>query len=365
MENFMNKLKNPIFSDFLEQWVEEELKNSSRSENTFSTYLGIVKNIQTSSLGSLRLHSITTKHLQDFMDELSFGEKSYAKTTCNCYMSVLHNIFRFAIFPKQYISSDPMDFVINKKKKNDFSFISTQSHSYNTITSQQFLKITDYLKKRNSSSLLPIQISYYSGLRLGEVCGLTWDDINLEDRSLIVKRTLFYNSYRHRMEIGPTKNGKSRIVDFGLKLFSILKEAKEKQSSYEFFHSPHLYQNYYRKVFDLNRFHFDLYHFRNKETISHSMNPINFVCRLTNGSYLSPRTVQNMCISARRSITGIEQFHFHSLRHTYTSNLLDHGASPQDVQELLGHADVRTTMNIYAHSQRNSRKKSVLLLDEI
>ena len=58
-------------------------------------------------------------------------------------------------------------------------------------------------------------------------------------------------------------------------------------------------------------------------------------------------------------------FHFHQLRHTFTSNLLSNGATPKDVQELLGHADVSTTMNIYAHSTREAKRSSARLLDKV
>ena len=58
-------------------------------------------------------------------------------------------------------------------------------------------------------------------------------------------------------------------------------------------------------------------------------------------------------------------FHFHQLRHTFTSNLLSNGAAPKDVQELLGHADVSTTMNIYAHSTREAKRSSARLLDKV
>ena len=58
-------------------------------------------------------------------------------------------------------------------------------------------------------------------------------------------------------------------------------------------------------------------------------------------------------------------FHFHQLRHTFTSNLLSNGAAPKDVHELLGHADVSTTMNIYAHSTREAKRSSVRLLDKV
>ena len=58
-------------------------------------------------------------------------------------------------------------------------------------------------------------------------------------------------------------------------------------------------------------------------------------------------------------------FHFHQLRHTYTRNLLANGAAPKDVQELLGHSDVSTTMNVYAHSTRKAKRESAKLLDKV
>ena len=51
--------------------------------------------------------------------------------------------------------------------------------------------------------------------------------------------------------------------------------------------------------------------------------------------------------------------------HTFTSNLLSNGAAPKDVQELLGHADVSTTMNIYAHATRKAKRSSARLLDKV
>ena len=71
--------------------------------------------------------------------------------------------------------------------------------------------------------------------------------------------------------------------------------------------------------------------------------------------------------ASRRRIVyqGMDDFHFHLLRHTYTTNLLSHGAAPKDVQELLGHSDVSTTMNIYAHATREAKRTSARLLDKV
>ena len=92
---------------------------------------------------------------------------------------------------------------------------------------------------------------------------------------------------------------------------------------------------------------------------------ISFVCLRPDGAYESPSTVGVMTRSAKKKLEGFEDFHFHMLRHTFTSNLLSNGVAPKDVQELLGHADVSTTMNIYAHSKREAKRTSARLLDKV
>jgi len=68
---------------------------------------------------------------------------------------------------------------------------------------------------------------------------------------------------------------------------------------------------------------------------------------------------------AKKKVEGLTDFHFNMLRHTFTSNLLSNGATPKDVQELLGHSNVSTTMNIYAHSTREAKRSSARLLDKV
>ena len=64
-------------------------------------------------------------------------------------------------------------------------------------------------------------------------------------------------------------------------------------------------------------------------------------------------------------VDGLDDFHFLMVRHTYTSNLLLVGAKPTDVQELLGHSDVNTTMPIYAHATREAKNTPARLLDNV
>ena len=88
--------------------------------------------------------------------------------------------------------------------------------------------------------------------------------------------------------------------------------------------------------------------------------------------YQTGRSIRSSCNGrdsfkdSKETIVGLDDnFHFHTLRHTYTTNLLSNGAAPKDVQELLGHSDVSTTMNVYAHANREGKRNSARLLDKV
>lgn len=93
------------------------------------------------------------------------------------------------------------------------------------ISHNDYEKLIACLEKKNVSAVLPIQIAYYAGLRIGEVDGLTWQDINLEEQYLTVKRSVRYDGAKHKTIIGPTKRKKVRTVDFGDTLTAILIQA--------------------------------------------------------------------------------------------------------------------------------------------
>ena len=95
----------------------------------------------------------------------------------------------------------------------------------NAITHEQFLSLVSFLEEKDNPAVLPIQIAYYAGLRIGEACALAWSDINLDEQYLTVRRSVRRNSARRKMELGTTKRKKVRTVDFGDALTSILKKA--------------------------------------------------------------------------------------------------------------------------------------------
>ena len=232
-----------------------------------------------------------------------------------------------------------------------------------TLNYEQYQRLEDFLRRKNNPALLPIQIAYYTGLRIGEVCGLTWQDINLEEQYLTVRRSMRYNGARHKTEIGATKRKKIRTVDFCDTLAAILKTAKTEQHKNRFRYGELYSLNYYLEVKEKDRTYYEVYSLPRSEEVPEGYKELSFVCLRPDGAFEAPSTVGIMCRTARKKVEGLEDFHM--LRHTYTSNLLSNGAAPKDVQELLGHADVSTTMNIYAHATREAKRTSARLLDKV
>ncbi len=80
-----------------------------------------------------------------------------------------------------------MQYIKLKRKAEEVDLFSEEDMGQSgtqPISHDDYEKLIAYLKKKNVSAVLPIQIAYYAGLRIGEVCGLTWQDINLEEQYL-------------------------------------------------------------------------------------------------------------------------------------------------------------------------------------
>ena len=112
-----------------------------------------------------------------------------------------------------------MQYVVMKHKKNDMDLFAEETDTDNgkvkPLSFEQYQKLIALLGKRSKDAILPVQLAYFTSLRLGEVAGLTWQDINLEEQYLTGRRSVRYNGSTHKHEISSTKRKKVRIVDFG------------------------------------------------------------------------------------------------------------------------------------------------------
>ena len=330
-KKFVAKSENATVGMLLDMWVEEELKPGGLSNGTVMAYQGTVNRIKQHPIGSRKLKTVTADHLQAYMDFLSFGGTNPDGTTARAlskgylrlFSAVLQGAFRFAVFPKRLITFNPMQYVIWRGKKEDYDLFSDEdgdTASTPTLSHEQYLKLEEFLKKKDNPALLPIQIAYYTGLRIGEVCGLTWQDINLDKQYLTVRRSMRYNGARHKTEIGATKRKKVRTVDFCDTLATILKAAKTEQHKNRFQYGGLYHLNYYAEVKEKDRTYYEVYSLPRTEEIPEGYKEIYFVCLRPDGAYEAPSTVGIMCRTASRKVEGLEGFHFHQLRHPYVKH---------------------------------------------
>ena len=218
-KKFIAKADNITLGQLLDTWAEEELKTGTLSNGTVGTYLQAINRIKNHPVSRRKLKTVTLGHLQQFMDIMSFGgtiedfvSKGYSKDYVRTFSAVLQQSFRFAVFPKQYITFNPMQYVVMRHKKDDMDLFAEETDTDNgkvkPLSFEQYQKLTAQLGKRSKDAILPVQIAYFTGLRLGEVAGLTWQDINLEEQYLTVRRSVRYNGAAHKHETGSTKGKK-------------------------------------------------------------------------------------------------------------------------------------------------------------
>ena len=261
-KKFIAKSENITIGELLDIWAEEELKTGTLSNGTVQNYLGAITNIKKHPISERKLKNVTSEHLQAFFNLLSFGgtypdgseRKGYSKDYIRSFSAVLQQSFRFAVSPKQYITFNPMQYIKLKKQAEDVDLFSDDEveEGIQPISHEDYERLIEYLKVKNPPAILPIQIAYYAGLRIGEVCGLTWQDINLEEQYLTVRRSMRYNGARHKTEIGATKRKKIRTVDFCDTLAAILKTAKAEQHKNRFrygeLYSQELVKNFQKEI---------------------------------------------------------------------------------------------------------------------
>ena len=173
-----------------------------------------------------------------------------------------------------------------------------------------------------------------TGMRLGELLALTWDDVNLNQKYLIVRRTLarIKNRYskdeKYKLVPQEPKTEKAkRLIPLPDSIIPVLIQHKEQQE---------------KEKAEAG----DLYEDRN------------IVFSTDTGRYVHPR---NFMRSFYRIVekAGIPRANVHSLRHTFATRMLELGESAKVVQELLGHKNITQTLNTYTHVLEDTKKAAM------
>ena len=165
-------------------------------------------------------------------------------------------------------------------------------------------KLVNFLYQDMDIYKLGILICLFTGLRLGEICALKWDDIDMNLKILHVNRTvqrIAVERGTQLLESNPKTVCSKRELPISDQLHDMLCKFQQSEG----------------------------YLFRRKMP-------------------LEPRTYQNK-FKSYLQMAGIEEINFHALRHTFATNCIENGADVKSVSEMLGHSDVKITLNRYVH----------------
>ncbi len=183
-----------------------------------------------------------------------------------------------------------------------------------------------------------------TGLRTGELIGLTWDAINFDKRTLTVNKTLEYRHKQGYWRAGPPKTPQSyRIIPLTERAYNILKEIWDNRE--------------HRKNSPLLSETLEYIDRRTGATSQLVMGDLVFInWRMgepaKNSSY--DTHLYKLCDEA-----GIKRFCMHALRHTYATRAIEAGMQPKVLQKLLGHASIKTTMDRYVHVTTESMGEAI------
>lgn len=177
----------------------------------------------------------------------------------------------------------------------------------------------------------------YTGMRLGELLALQWKDINFKEHTIAITKTLYSprNNERYYQLLPPKTQGSIRTIKVDPNIISLLKKHKAEQNEIKLRMG-------------------ELYH------------DLGFVFARPSGFPEVPKKIEIRMKRLLRIANIHKHVTPHSLRHTHTSLLIEAGVGIKEIQQRLGHADIETTMNIYAHltkdlEERASQKFSELM----
>lgn len=195
----------------------------------------------------------------------------------------------------------------------------------NLLSETEQIKLKKYISDNIDTTKIGIMLSYYAGLRIGEVCGLKWSDIDFEKNTLAVSRTV------------------QRIIKKnGSKSTQIIVSSPKSMTS--------------KRTIPLPRFLCDILKNRKSSNNAYIISG--------NEKITEPRTMQYRFKSILKK-ANLPSVNYHSLRHMFATNCVKLGFDVKTLSEILGHSTVETTLNRYVHSSMERKIVCMNLISKI
>ena len=308
--------------EWLDSWTADYLNDVK--PRTIESYTEQIKNHIKPALGAVKLETLTTPAIQRFYNQLGMerdGKAGLSPKTVKNIHGILHEALQQAC-KVGYIRTNPTDAcTLPRAEKKEIKPLDSD-------------EITAFLKAIQGHQFETVYIvTLFTGLRRGEVLGLTWDAVDFDNGTLLINKQLQkIPGERAAFRLVSTKNSKGRMITAAPSIFAALKKYRARQAEWRL-KAGELWEN------------------------------SNFVFTNELGHHLSPHTVYHNYKRIVASI-GIPNARFHDLRHSYAVAALKEGDDVKTVQQNLGHHSAAFTLDTYAHATAEMKRESAARMEK-
>ena len=336
---------NLTINDLYNSWIQ--LKRGLK-DNTFSNYKYMYTQFVEPDFGKNKLVDLKRSDVRGFYNFLA-EERHIQVNTIDSIHTVLHQVLELGV-EDDYLRYNPSDNALKElKKARNFE---TKRRRALTVPEQELFE--SFLSKQGQyHRWYPIFIiMLYTGMRVGEITGLRWCDIDLEDETISVNHTLVYYDKRDEerctFSISTTK---TKAGDRTIPMITKVKEAflMEKEYQEECGLRSKAVVDGYRDFIFVNRFG----NVQHQGTLNKALRRIIRDC---NYDVLDRDHSED--------VTILPKFSNHSLRHTFTTRMCEAGVNIKAMQSILGHADAETTLDIYAEATKDLKKAELISFEK-
>lgn len=322
--------KKILFTTLIDQWFKQYKISGIKKSTILNRETTAIPNLR-KYLGQYPLIKITPIVYQEFLNTMF--KKEYSRSTIETLNIVARLIFNYACKNGLIVENPTTNAVIPKKVKT-IAELKVKSLEENYLTKKELLKFLNYVQSNADTLDYSIFLTLaYTGVRIGELLALQWEDIDFINETISINKTLFRNENRIKeYELTTPKTNKSNriiLVDkIVLEQLSKIKFEQEKIKA-EF-------PAYYDEHFIFTKMKGDF------------------------AGYPESRRAIGFRLKRYLQKTGIaKNLTLHKFRHTHVSLLAEAGVDLQTIQERIGHEDSKTTRKVYLHITKEVNKQAV------
>lgn len=322
-------------NDIFDMWVQ--LKKGLK-ENTFQNYIYMYEQFARDDIGQLKISTLKRSDIRRYYNRL-IDERCLKIATVDNIHTVLHQVIDIAV-EDGYLRNNISDNALKELKQARNLF--TEKRKALTIEEQNLF--LGFLRKN------PMYQHWYpifalmlgTGLRVGEATGLRWEDVDLENNTISVNHTLVYFNHSKGGCYFGINTPKTRAGERTVPMIDSVKEAllqEKKNQSLAGIKCDARVDGFSNFIF-VNRFG----NVQHQGTLNKALRRI---IRNCNDEVLE---------KGKTDAVLLPKFSCHTLRHTFTTRLCESGINIKVIQSVLGHADISTTLDIYADVTKDLKK---------